>query len=130
MMSLFCLGTMSRIWGLCTIASLSILLLTLCPTGLALNCLECPWFSNAECGNKTTCPASNDVCIRISTASGSYYNCWDFTKCDSQGLAEYFKLTRFNYTCCSSNLCNSGRTSLPVISVVLSLVAVVFMICR
>uniref|UniRef100_A0A8C5PT57 UPAR/Ly6 domain-containing protein n=1 Tax=Leptobrachium leishanense TaxID=445787 RepID=A0A8C5PT57_9ANUR len=91
-------------------------------SGWAIECYNCP---TTKCDKTIKCTPPQDVCIKID----SIRQCFESAKCLPPIIASTFGINNFNSSCCPDNLCNSGRTSLPVTSLILSLVAAVLFIC-
>ncbi|CAH2306059.1 Hypothetical predicted protein, partial [Pelobates cultripes] len=120
--------TMSGMCGLRVMLPLSLVMLVFCSTGLALMCYNCQSYSSEQCEQKMTCPSTQNACLKITTDGKSRFQCWEMNRCDIPSLKNEFQLNKFSSSCCQSDLCNSGRNSLPVTSLVLSLAAAILLI--
>ncbi|KAI3370955.1 hypothetical protein L3Q82_023509 [Scortum barcoo] len=98
--------------------------------GSGLRCYKCSDYTG-QCQNVQEC-TNEDACISLSESGGkTIRQCIKNSECNLSYLPNMFpSLGKFNYNCCTSNLCNAGNTgnavtmATPILALVASLLSV------
>ncbi|KAA0723457.1 hypothetical protein E1301_Tti003428 [Triplophysa tibetana] len=110
--------------GVCLVFSLALVGL-----GSAIKCYSCKDYSGT-CSKIGNC-YYDDACLSVYERGGDIHRqCIKYSECDHSTIAQKFpKIASFTFSCCASDLCNTGTMSLASHSVVGILVSLAFFWC-
>ncbi|XP_051992744.1 CD59 glycoprotein-like [Xyrauchen texanus] len=105
--------------GVCVVFGLALLRL-----GSAIKCYSCNDYT-ATCSKIRDC-YYDDACVSVYERGGNTYRqCIKYSDCDFNTVSQKFpKLSKFKFTCCTSDLCNAASVSVAshsVMGILLSL---------
>ncbi|XP_067902898.1 CD59 glycoprotein-like isoform X2 [Heterodontus francisci] len=93
----------------------SLLFLSLCSVGSALQCYECKTEEDSQCPTKE-CSTAQDICMNVTliTSNTLVRRCSFERLCNSKALrAEFILEEAIAFTCCNRDLCNSKNDGTP-----------------